>query len=306
MVYDGNLLPVCAGGHVPTDPDLLVIRWLGTANIELSHQGQIILVNAFIDRGPRHFPIGIVSEQINRLDAIFIGHGHYDHMSDAATIALRTGSTVFAPPFAHEKILSQGASSNQVRLVADGDIYSFNGFTVQAVLAQHGDFPSYISKIRDAYNSAIPVTTEVAALEKSIMLKGASDPAIITHGTFAYLFTFDSGYRVIIRDSAGPISNSERALMEQIAGTDVAIVSYQAQVFAQKQIPETLPIVKLYNPKTYIPIHHDALVPIALDMGVGPLFMAIRDELPATKSLFPLYLEPCCFNVRNNGDKVAR
>lgn len=172
---------------------------------------------------------------------------------------------------------------------------------VQAVLARHCEFPSYIGKICDAYNEAIPVTAEVASLEESIILKGAFDPDIITKGTFAYLFTFDSGYRVIIRDSAGPITDSERELMERITGTDIAIVSYQAQAFAQKQIPETLPLVKLYNPKAYIPIHHDALVPFALDMGVGQLFMAIRDELPATKSLFPLYLEPIRFNVLTNG-----
>ncbi|HUH65005.1 MAG TPA: MBL fold metallo-hydrolase [Syntrophales bacterium] len=296
-MLDQNLLPACAGGVMPNDPDLLIIRWLGTANIELSYRGQIILLNAFIDRGPRHFPIGIVSEQISRLNAIFLGHGHYDHMSDAATIAMRTGCSVFAPPFAYEKILSQGVQQNQVRLVADGDVYSFNGFMVQAILARHCDFPSYISKIRDAFNSAISVTAEIAALEKSVMSKGILDPGIITHGTFAYLLTFGSGYRIIIRDSAGPITDSERALMDQIVRTDVAIVSYQAQVFANKQIPETLPIVKLYNPKTYMPIHHDALPPIALDMGVGPLFMAIREELPATESLFPLYLEPCYFNV---------
>jgi L-ascorbate metabolism protein UlaG (beta-lactamase superfamily) len=305
MICNANLLPACAGGHLSTDPERLIVRWLGTANIELYYRGQIILVNAFIDRGPRHLPIGIVPEQINRVDAIFIGHGHYDHMSDAAAIAQKTGATVFAPIFAYEKIISQGASPNQVRLVTDGGIYPFNGFTIQAILARHGDFPPYASKISDAYNSAVPLTAEAAVLEKSIMLKGSWDQAIITLGTFAYLVTFDSGYRVIIRDSAGPISDFERALMRQITKTNVAIVSYQAQVFAQKQIPETLPIVKLYNPKIYIPIHHDALVPFAPDMGVGPLFMAIRDELPATKSIFPLYLEPYCLDVRNYDDGVS-
>jgi L-ascorbate metabolism protein UlaG (beta-lactamase superfamily) len=299
MSYGGDLKPACAGGDIPVDPDLLVIRWLGTANVELSHRGQVILVNAFIDRGPRYLPIGVEAAQISRLDTIFIGHGHYDHMADVASIALRTGSTVFAPPFAKEKILSQGIPSNQVHQVEDGGIYSLDGFTVKAVLAQHGVAPPYINKIWEAYDSAIPATAEVAALEKSILLKGAWDQAIATQGTFAYLFTFESGYRVIIRDSAGPISNSERALMERIPGTDIALVSYQAQVFAQKQIPETLPLVKLYNPKTFIPIHHDALVPFSLDMGVGPLFMAIRDELPATRSVFPLYLEPLPFNLRD-------
>lgn len=303
--YDVKLLPACAGGQMPAHPDQLVIRWLGTANVEFSYRGQIVLVNAFIDRGPRNYPIGIVSEQINRLDALFIGHGHYDHMSDAADIAKRTGTNVFSPPFAHEKILTQGVSPNQIRLVADGGIYGFNGFTVQAVLARHAEFPLYINKIWDAYNLAIPVTREISALEDSIMLKGAWDAAINTQGAFAYLLTFDSGFRVIIRDAAGPITDSERALMEQIKGTDIALISYQAQAFAQTQMPETFPLVKLYNPKTYIPIHHDAFVPICLDMGVGPLFMAIRDELPATKSIFPLYLEPYCFNVGNNSDNVS-
>lgn len=301
---DDSLLPACAGGMMPADNETLVIRWLGTANVEFSYRGQVILVDAFINRGPRNLPIGIELSQIHRVDAVFIGHGHYDHMSDAADIALTTGADVFAPPYAYEKLLSQGLSAGQVRLVTNGGVYSFKGFTVEAVLAQHGDFPPYVGKIYEASNLAMPVTKEMAEEEDSILLKGAWDAAINTGGTFAYLFTFDTGFRVIIRDSTGPITPSERILMERIGKTDIGLVAYQANTFARIQVPATLPIVKLYNPQTFIPIHHDALVPFALDMGVGPLFMAIRDEMPGTKSIFPLYLEPHCFRVRNDNDCV--
>lgn len=294
---DHGLLPACVGGRMPADEDTLILRWLGTANVEFSYRGQVILADAFIDRGPRNLPIGIDMPQIHRVDALFIGHGHYDHMSDAADIALKTGAKVFAPPYAYEKLLSQGLPADQIRLVTDGDVYSFNGFTVQAVPAQHGDFPPHVAKICEAGNLAMPATEEIKNREDAILMRGAWDADIITKGTFAYLFTFGDGFRVIIRDSTGPITRSERVLMERIGKTDIALVAYQALAFAQLQVPATLPIVKLYHPKTFIPIHHDALTPFALDMGVGPLFMAIRDEMPGTKSIFPLYLEPYSFNV---------
>ncbi len=296
--YNDHLLPASSGGRMPTGDDTLMLRWLGTANVEVSFRGQVLLFDAFIDRGPRNLPIGVELSQIHRADLLFIGHGHYDHMADAAVIAMKTGAEVFAPPYAYEKLLCQGLSDDQVRLVRDGTVYSFNGFTVQAVLARHGDFPPYADKIIEAGNLAMPLTEEMKKREEAILLKGSWEREIIEKGTFAYLLTFGDGFHVIIRDSTGPITRSEEILMRQIVKTDIALIAYQAMAFAQLQVPATLPLIKLYRPKTFIPIHHDALMPFALDMGVGPLFMAMREEIPETKPLFPLYLEPLDFNIK--------
>ena len=138
--------------------------------------------------------------------------------------------------------------------------------------------------------------------ETAIVRRGTFDPKVITEGTIAYLFTFDNSFRLIFRDSAGPITDAERAVMARIGGkTDVAIVAYMGQYLAERQMASTLPIVQLYQPRLYLPAHHDARAGVFMDIGLEPLFTAIRDQMPGTSYLSPLYREPVCLDLRDGG-----
>lgn len=78
------------------------------------------------------------------------------------------------------------------------------------------------------------------------------------------------------------------------------------QYVAARQIASTLPIVQLYNPKLYLPAHHDEIAGTFVDIGTEPMFMAIRDTMPDTKSLSPLYREPVCINVERDPGSIIR
>src|SRR5713101_2524519 len=119
-----SLTPAAAGGPVPHDDDRLVVRYLGTTNY---------------DRGPRNRPIGLIPDQVTRADVIFLGHGHFDHMSDASSIASRLGIRAIGGPPTYEKLLTQGLSDGQaVRITGTGgELFRFRGFTVEPVLAHH-------------------------------------------------------------------------------------------------------------------------------------------------------------------------
>src|SRR5262249_57762605 len=112
---------------------------------------------------------------------------------------------------------------------------------------------------------------------------------VITEGTIAYLFTFDNGFRLVFRNSAGPITDAERAVAKRIGKTDVAIVGYIGQYVAKRQIAATLPIIQLYNPRLYLPPHHHHIAGTFVDIRLQPLFMAIQEQLPAASSVVPLY-----------------
>jgi L-ascorbate metabolism protein UlaG (beta-lactamase superfamily) len=56
------------------------LRWLGTTNFELVYRNQVILLDTCYDRGLRNRPIGFTSAQVSRANAIYIGHGHFDHI----------------------------------------------------------------------------------------------------------------------------------------------------------------------------------------------------------------------------------
>src|SRR5260370_30812267 len=95
--------------------------------------------------------------------------------------------------------------------------------------------------------------------------------------------------------------------MEEIKSTNLAIVGYTAQWLPRFQVPVTLSLVKLFNPDLFLPAHHDELLSsldgtslFALpDMATEPLFLAIRDSMPKTKTVSGLYRQPVCINIRN-------
>jgi len=296
-----SLIPAAVGGPMPPD-SVATLRWFGTTNFELAYRDQVILLDTFYNRGPRFRPIGFTVDQVKRADAILIGHGHWDHISDVATVAKQTGARVIGAPVTIEAAVKLGVPASQTEVVHGGETLKFKGFTVETILAQHSTLSPEVVK---SFSNAIAVaagesTPEQNALEEAIEARGTSDPRVIKEGTIAYLFTFDGGFRLIYRNSAGPITDAERAVMQRIGSkTDVAIVAYIGQYIAQRQIAATLPIIQLYNPMLYLPAHHDEIPGLFLDIGIEPLRMAIRDQMPGTRSYSQLYREPMCLNVKS-------
>jgi len=227
-------------------------------------------------------------------------------MSDAATVATRTGAPVVGAPTVTETAISIGLPARQAVTVRGGEVLKYKGFTVEAILARHSTLdPAVLAAFRNAITVAAGAPTpEEATAEAAIRKRGTFDPKVITEGTIAYLFTFDSGFRLIFRNSAGPITEAERAVMQRIGGkTDVAIVGYMGQYVAKRQIAATLPIIELYNPRLYLPAHHDESAGTFVDIGLEPLFMAIRDRMPGTNVISPLYREPVCLDVQKTASR---
>jgi hypothetical protein len=85
--------------------------------------------------------------------------------------------------------------------------------------------------------------------------------------------------------------------MQRIPSTDLAIIAYQGHVVADSQIAVTVPIVQLYKPSIYLPTHHDTIDGLFIDEATEPLFMAIRDAMPQTRSVSPLYRTPVAIDM---------
>ncbi len=66
------------------------LTWLGHATWLLKTGEQTILIDPFLDDSPN---APVKSGQV-LANYILVSHGHYDHVADAAKIALRTGATV--------------------------------------------------------------------------------------------------------------------------------------------------------------------------------------------------------------------
>ena len=291
---------VSAGGPFPKDRHTLAIRWTGYSNFELAYNGHVLLLDAYFDRGSEYPPLGFKAADVRKADVILIGHGHYDHMSDAASVGIRTGATIVGAPITVARLQTQSVAARQLRTVTGrgGERLEFPGFTVEPILARHGEPPAPLTAAfgRALRTAVEPPTAQQTAEQASIIARGTSDPRIVAEGTISYLITFDSGFRILYRDSGGKVTDYEKAAAHRVGPVDLAIVATSASYVTTLIVEQALEYVHTYNPSAFMPAHHDA-ASNSLWRPTEPIFQAIKDERPNVVTISKGYREPTCFRT---------
>ena len=301
-----NATLVSTGGQFPRNPQTVAIRWTGFSNFELAYKGQIILLDAYFDRGSIFPPLGFTAADVKRANVLLIGHGHVDHMSDAASVATRTGAVVAGAPLTTAKLLEQKVDPKQVRTVTGkgGEVLKFQNVTVEPILARHGEPPPDVTA---AFNQALQRTTprptpEQSAEQAIIRQRGVSDPRVTAEGTIAYLITLDDGFRIMYRDSGGTVTDYEKAVMARVGRVDIAIAAVAASVLPTLTAERALDYMRTYKPDVYIPAHHDGSIN-ELWRATEPLFQALKDANPKIVTISRGYREPSCFDTTKKSDR---
>jgi len=291
---------VSTGGAAPRNSHTLAIRWTGYSNFELAYGGEIMLLDAYFDRGSMFAPLGFKAADVKKANVILIGHGHFDHMSDAASVAARTGAVVVGAPLTVAKLQTQNLDAKQIRTVTGkgGEVLKLGKFEVEPILGRHGQPPANVTR---AFNQALqstatPLTPEQTAEEAVIRSRGTSDPKIVTEGTITYLITLDNGFRILYRDSGGAITEYEKAAMQRIGRVDIAIAAVAADFLPSLTVEQGLEYLRLYKPDVYFPAHYDAPLN-GLWRTTEPIFQAMKDEKPSLLTYSRQYREPVCFDT---------
>ena len=304
-----TLTPSAAGGPMPRDPNVMVLRYLGVSNYEMAYRDVVILLDAGIERLAWWLPTGVSRDDMTkRVNGIFIGHAHGEHMWDAPFIAQKTGALVVADPIGMKWVRSTGLLSEKqmatVRgLGAQGETFTFNGFTVKAVLGRHNVVPGeYMAKNRAAAEAItrqgpLSEVEQKRNQELGALVRLAEDEAqkLGSEGTITYSFAFDNGFKLWYGDSAGPPTAAEQQFAKEIpGGIDVGLIPYYG---GELGVPITMEYVRLFKPKIFLPTHHDGQRARMLDMPLGPIALAIREEFPRTRAISPLYRTPVCVDT---------
>ncbi len=303
---------VSTGGAFPRDPQTLAVRWTGYANFELIYGGQILLLDAYFDRGSMFPPLGFKAADVKRADVILLGHGHVDHMSDAASVGIRTAAVVVGAPVTTEKLLTQSMAAAQVRTVTGrgGELLQFRGFKVEPILGRHGEPPADVVEAFDrALKAVAPQATPEQAAERAVIrARGTSDKRVIAEGTIAYLITLDNGFRILFRDSGGRVTDYEKAAMEKVGRVDLALIAVSAAFLQPLTTQQALEHVRTYRPDIYMPAHHDGPYD-NLWRATEPITQALKDEFPNLVTVSRNYREPVCFDTQRNiahGQRAAK
>jgi hypothetical protein len=81
--------------------DKVIFSWITNASFAASVKGRVVLLDTFVTRlevVPGRTPFGIQDLVDLNPEALFIGHGHFDHADNAAYISKLTGATIYASP----------------------------------------------------------------------------------------------------------------------------------------------------------------------------------------------------------------
>ena len=74
--------------------DRIVLSWFSVASVAAAIDGRIVLLDTYIHKGentPNYVPTTTNELVALAPEAIFIGHGHFDHANTSGEIAARTG-----------------------------------------------------------------------------------------------------------------------------------------------------------------------------------------------------------------------
>jgi len=302
-----TLMPAAAGGPLPRNPDVIVLRFLGVSNYELAYRDTVVLLDAGIDKLAWWAPNNITPDEMTkRVNAILIGHAHGEHLWDAPFMAEKTGALVVGDPIAMRWIRGTGRVNDKKMSVVKGlggETFRFNGFTVEAVQGHHNIVPDdYMRKDRAAAEAIGALQGKLTPEQQThdrrlggmVPLDAQEREKLITEGTIAYFFTFDNGFKAFYTDSAGPTTDAEKKIMQGRTGIDLGFIPYYGGELA---VPITMEYIRLFKPAVMLPTHHDGHRNRMLDMPMGPLNLAIRDELPTSKAIAPLLRTPVCINT---------
>lgn len=139
------LRPVAAGA--PLGSGELAIRWLGTAGFEIRTAKTTVLIDPYFSRvplwrlltGPARPDMATIRRYVTRADAVFIGHGHFDHLLDAPAIARLTGATLYGSADSVRLAQAEGLPRKQLALLHGGETIRVGDLEVVPVRSDHSD-----------------------------------------------------------------------------------------------------------------------------------------------------------------------
>lgn len=97
------------------------LDWYGCATFRLKSAGQVIFLDAYIDRADNADGPGIDTDSITECDWILIGHSHFDHLYGAERIMANTNATLIGSYETIRVMERSGIDTDRMICVSGGE-----------------------------------------------------------------------------------------------------------------------------------------------------------------------------------------
>ncbi|MEO8458712.1 MAG: MBL fold metallo-hydrolase [Chloroflexota bacterium] len=114
------------------------LDWLGVATWRLTVGETVIFLDAYMDRVPGAPPVGLSASDVDRADAILVGHSHFDHIAGAEVIANNTGARIIGSHESCRVMREAGVPDTQLLPTSGGERHRIaEGIIVRAFPSIH-------------------------------------------------------------------------------------------------------------------------------------------------------------------------
>lgn len=247
------------------------ITWYGTATLRLeSDQGRVLIDPFFRRYGNRERLCNIFSRE----NAIFITHGHFDHISNVYHIfGKRKDIKIFATKTPIRTLIEDGMEPEIFHEVEIGDCVTVNGFEARVWRGKH---------IR--FDGKLVQNTICSKRMLTHMTDFFRDIVRWTHykeaGETVFWEFRAEGKRVQVIGSAS-IDETE----SYPVGADLLALSYQGRSDIETYVQ---PIIEKLQPKCIMPIHFDdSFPPISSEVDMDGFERMMRERFPNIQLMIP-------------------
>jgi L-ascorbate metabolism protein UlaG (beta-lactamase superfamily) len=267
----------------PADADGVRVRWLGTAGHVVEAAGTTVLIDPFLTRPSlwrtvarplRPAPDAWMHWLPRSVDAILIGHSHYDHLLDAPEIAKRTGARIIGSRTTASFARAAGVAPEQVtELPAEGGRVAVGALEVRFLPSLHGRIAM----------GRVPLPGEVATPPRL--------PARLWH------YRMGGAYGILLRAPGVSLYHNGSADLVDAAlqgrRADVVLVGLAGRQATRGYLQRLLGALE---PSVVIPTHHDTFFR-PLEAGprllpgihLGGFVAETRRHRPGARIVMPTY-----------------
>lgn len=240
---DASLRPARGPLGAPAE-GALAIRWLGTAAHRLRFAGESLLLDPFVSRTPLRAllrPLRSDPDAVARWApeacAIAVGHSHYDHLLDAASIAARTGAVLLGSPSVARVARAAGVEEARLRVARGGALEERVGpFEVRLVPSVHA---------RLVFGIAPPFPGEIERVPP--------------RGLYVHQYRVGGASGIFVRAGGVTVYHNGSADLIDAAleGTtaDVLLVGLAGRGWCKGYLER---LVRILRPRVIVPTHYDA------------------------------------------------